>query len=234
MAYNICEKCKREISQVDEVVCSNCGKTYHSFCWKSIPNCIECGSFNSDYAKSKVEKAINNEEVVKPAKQNINYLGKECMVCGSNMTETDWIVACPDCGMPYHKECWDEIDECSRCGIQPSNVTPVNINRSESFAVSNNSASYSSNNSGMFANIGEKIKGVATFFTIVGIVIGIIICIAMSAVDESMFWAGLLTGGMVALVSWISSFVLYGFGALISSVQSTEELLYEVLDKIKK
>lgn len=226
MKLNICEKCNGEISPVDEVTCSSCGKTYHSFCWNSLPNCTACGAFNEDYSIT-VKNAVSEANVK-------NYVGQECKVCGSDMSESDWVVACPDCNMMYHKDCWDVINECSGCG-QSFNMRAVNVNKGNAVASGNiTSESYSSNNTGMFANIGEKIKGVATFFTVVGIIIGVIIFFAMLAIDGEMFLAGLLIGGVVALISWVSSFMLYGFGALVSSMQKTEELLNEVLDEIKK
>ena len=88
------------------------------------------------------------------------------------------------------------------------------------------------NSDGMFANIGEKIESVATFSTIIGIIIGVIIFVVMLFMGS--FLLGLVIGGMVALISWVSSFLLYGFGALISSSQNTERLLIEVLKVIKK
>lgn len=40
------------------------------------------------------------------------YTGEKCIVCGKAFAEDDDIVVCPDCGTPYHKECWPEDNIC--------------------------------------------------------------------------------------------------------------------------
>ncbi|MBR4282802.1 MAG: DUF2628 domain-containing protein, partial [Clostridia bacterium] len=34
------------------------------------------------------------------------FNGKRCSVCGLSFGENDDVVACPECGAPYHRECW--------------------------------------------------------------------------------------------------------------------------------
>ena len=69
----------------------------------------------------------------------------------------------------------------------------------------------------MFKNIGGKIKGLAAFFAWVGIIgsilggIGLMIAIG----DEIAIIAGIGIAVAGSLVSWIGSFLLYGFGQLI-------------------
>lgn len=72
----------------------------------------------------------------------------------------------------------------------------------------------------MFDNVGSKIKALASFFcwggiiasVIGGIIIGGIIVITL---DEDLVWAGLAVIIIGSLLSWVSSFVLYGFGELV-------------------
>lgn len=64
----------------------------------------------------------------------------------------------------------------------------------------------------MFENIGGKIKTLAVVTTIIGMVVSIIVAIAL----EEM---GILVGILGCLFSWIGSFVLYGFGEIIVSLQ---------------
>lgn len=163
---HICKKCKTEISPADLVSCPDCGRTYHSWCWESIPNCIGCGAFNKEYSKALADRLVKN---------NANQNQRE-----------------------------------------NSNEIIVNFD------------------SGMFSNIGGKIETLATVVTVIGIIAGIITFILMAAIDEDLFFSGLLTGGAIALFSWIGSFALYGFGALISSSQNTERVLREVLKEIRK
>ena len=79
----------------------------------------------------------------------------------------------------------------------------------------------------MFNNIGEKIKTLATIITILGIIASVISGIAfivysiVEAYDVSRLVAGIILGVLTmvvgSLISWISSFLLYGFGELIEN-----------------
>lgn len=40
------------------------------------------------------------------------YEGYTCPVCGKAFEETDDIVACPECGAPHHRECWQREGHC--------------------------------------------------------------------------------------------------------------------------
>lgn len=42
----------------------------------------------------------------------ISYNGEKCIVCESEFTDSDDIVVCPDCGTPYHRECYREKNGC--------------------------------------------------------------------------------------------------------------------------
>lgn len=41
-----------------------------------------------------------------------DYTGKKCIVCEKPFATGDDIVVCPDCGTPYHRECYLEKGEC--------------------------------------------------------------------------------------------------------------------------
>ncbi len=40
------------------------------------------------------------------------YTGNHCPVCEQAFTDTDDIVVCPDCGTPYHRDCWKKVRAC--------------------------------------------------------------------------------------------------------------------------
>lgn len=40
------------------------------------------------------------------------YSGFQCLVCGEEFKEGDDIVVCPDCGTPYHRNCWQKNNAC--------------------------------------------------------------------------------------------------------------------------
>lgn len=79
----------------------------------------------------------------------------------------------------------------------------------------------------MFNNIGGKIKGLAVTICIIGIVasvlsgIGVIAGTSVFDFDEELTAGGVLAGVFVmaigSLLSWIGSFMLYGFGQLVQN-----------------
>lgn len=153
-----------------------------------------------------------------------NYVCEKCN-CGIQIPD---LVMCPSCKKAYHRWCWKKTEKCISCE-QSTQEEPIN---GREFL--NETGDLSSYNDGMFANIGGKIEGIAKFLTAIGIILGVIICILMTSIDEDMFLIGLLIGAVIGLLSWISSFTLYGYGALISSSQNTEKLLSKLLKEIKK
>ncbi|MBR6101771.1 MAG: DUF2628 domain-containing protein [Ruminococcus sp.] len=40
------------------------------------------------------------------------YDGQKCIACNESFKDTDDIVVCPDCGTPYHRECWLREGSC--------------------------------------------------------------------------------------------------------------------------
>ena len=40
------------------------------------------------------------------------YTGNHCPVCEQAFTDTDDNVVCPDCGTPYHRDCWKKVGAC--------------------------------------------------------------------------------------------------------------------------
>ena len=67
----------------------------------------------------------------------------------------------------------------------------------------------------MFDNVGSKIKAFASFFCWGGIIASIIGGIILIGLDEDLIFAGIAVIVIGSLLSWVSSFVLYGFGELV-------------------
>lgn len=42
----------------------------------------------------------------------MNYVGLKCPVCGKTFSADDDIVVCPQCGAPYHRECYAHVGKC--------------------------------------------------------------------------------------------------------------------------
>lgn len=66
----------------------------------------------------------------------------------------------------------------------------------------------------MFNNIGEKLKGIAVIFTILGCIFSLVGAIYCWASD--MVFLGFIILIVGCLVSWLGSMLLYGFGELIT------------------
>lgn len=69
----------------------------------------------------------------------------------------------------------------------------------------------------MFDNIGGKIKTLAKVVCWIGIIACIITGIVLMATDEDLILVGILTVVVGSLLSWVSSFILYGFGQLVEN-----------------
>ena len=89
----------------------------------------------------------------------------------------------------------------------------------------------------MFDNISNKMKTSAKVLTAIGILFSVIYGVALMILDVSMIFFGVLTIIIGSLLSWVSSFTLYGFGVLIEQLEQTSnysEKSYELLNTIEK
>ena len=63
---------------------------------------------------------------------------------------------------------------------------------------------------------------------IISIIVGIVICLeALNRHSDSSFALGVLVALVGCILSWISVFVLYGFGELVDKTSSIERMLSE-------
>ena len=100
----------------------------------------------------------------------------------------------------------------------------------------------------MFTNIGNKIRTLAKVLCIIGIVLaalsGLIMMISgismlgysyTAGAGVALIFGGLVSAALGALLAWVGSFVLYGYGQLIHSVQQIEKKVlgdeYQDFDK---
>ena len=94
----------------------------------------------------------------------------------------------------------------------------------------------------MFDNIGGKIKGLAKFICWVGIIASIILGIIIISgagtsygryryTDSGMVVLGIITIVAGSILSWIGSFVLYGFGELVENSSELVEQIEEIRTK---
>lgn len=114
---------------------------------------------------------------------------------------------------------WEDTNQQKiNADIHSSNVNSPMTHQS---ATSNNIET----TSGMFSNIGSKIKTLAQVMTWLGIIAFIIIGIGIMALDDEMIFIGLIVMVVGGILSWVSSFVLYGFGQLVENSDKMVQLL---------
>lgn len=49
------------------------------------------------------------------------YIGQQCTSCRNTLTKTDDIVVCPECGSPYHRECYKMEGKCINTLLHENN-----------------------------------------------------------------------------------------------------------------
>lgn len=69
----------------------------------------------------------------------------------------------------------------------------------------------------MFENIGSKIKSLASVLRWIGIGASILAGLIMFETDDDLIGWGFLTMIVGSLMTWFSSFLLYGFGELVEN-----------------
>ena len=87
----------------------------------------------------------------------------------------------------------------------------------------------------MFDNIGEKIKALAKVSCWIGIIIFVILGFFIASIDEEFVILGIIIIVVGALICWISSFTLYGFGEIIEQLQFSNRnmnVLYQFLKQL--
>lgn len=85
----------------------------------------------------------------------------------------------------------------------------------------------------MYRNIGNKIKSLATFISVLGIVIGLItggglIFFGMSQEAELLIIIGIPVAIVLPVLSWIGGFFMYGFGELINETSEIKRYLVSI------
>ena len=178
-------------------------------------------------------------------------MADKCKYCNTNVKSTDQQVNCPNCGSLYHYSCWKYFTEkCESCGFENEDYKQAKIKAEEKkqeehklqqqYQNATKSAGANSNNvlnyeeTGMFANIGEKLKSWAKKCFILGIVSGVIIAIGLFVMDEDLFFVGVGAGIMEIAGAWAFSLILYAFGELVSNSKESKKIQQEILNELRK
>lgn len=201
--------------------CEHCGKTNNSFFGDALELgdkkilCYRCAEF--------VRRDINNLYYVKDEAEFSNIeqiILRSCRIHFSKEI-TEQITSKID--TVYKKQFPDN----------PTRTPPPRISEQDA-RVSKNpppspkqslSAPKSESNEdiGWFHNIGGKIKVLASVCTVIGIILSILLGVFLIGYSETPVY-GILVFFVGPLLSWVSSFFIYGFGQLIENSDKLLEL----------
>ena len=59
------------------------------------------------------------------------HTGEPCFACGKTFLEHDDVVVCPDCGTPYHRECWKAKGACINLSLHDSGESWKSVRQQE-------------------------------------------------------------------------------------------------------
>ena len=93
---NKCPVCHKLVLNGDPMEeCHSCHSVYHKKCWDESGGCIlRCHTNNS----------------ISPVS------GLVCPYCMMQINSEDDYITCPKCGIPHHRDCWDENGGCTTYG----------------------------------------------------------------------------------------------------------------------
>jgi len=77
----------------------------------------------------------------------------------------------------------------------------------------------------MFDNIGGKIKSLAQVVCWIGIITSVIYGIVLMGTDDDLIFFGFIVMVVGTLLSWVSSFTLFGFGEIIEDTKLIRKVL---------
>lgn len=113
------------------------------------------------------------------------------------------------------------------------NTTKEYISGGVNYAQENINNTLNNEETGMFANVGEKLKGWAKANFVLGVIFGIITAIAMMVIGEEFIIPGILSGVMEIAAAWAFSLILYAFGEVVSNSKESKKLQQQILDELK-
>ena len=59
------------------------------------------------------------------------YTGAKCLVCNEVFKDGDDIVVCPECGTPYHRDCYKQAGKCINDELHEKGGSWVKANEAE-------------------------------------------------------------------------------------------------------
>lgn len=160
-----------------------------------------------------------------------------CEKCGSKISFPADVITCDNCGKTYHRWCWKSVTNCKACGVVNKDYDVEWANRLDKVNNKNEEKSYATTgngDSGMFSNIGEKLKGWARAYFVISVVVAVIAVIATFIIDLFLFPAIVGVAIGVVLSAWIVSLILYAFGEFVANSKESKIIQREILEELRK
>ena len=184
-------------------------------------------------------------------------MAERCTLCTYKFKEDENIVVCETCGSKYHDSCWNRIVQCDKCGActplgtrvaekqrqvemqaqeedTKKQETQANFSAGVHYVKDNINNKLNNEETGMFANVGEKLKTWAKVTAVFGVISGIITVIAMLIIDEYMLLAGVVAGVIEVVSAWAMALILYAFGELVSNSKESKNIQQQILDELRR
>ena len=58
----------------------------------------------------------------------MKYKGEKCFYCNEEFNDNDDVVVCPECGTPYHRDCYKQAGSCINHQLHESGESWKNTN----------------------------------------------------------------------------------------------------------
>lgn len=189
-------------------------------------------------------------------------MAEKCPRCEDKIRNGESYVECPNCKQRYHTWCWGFMKTCKNCGYenpnnlyneearnhQEKNQQDINLQSSpegteqpikayvtlnDNYVKGNVNSHINYEETGMFANVGEKLKTWAKVTAVFGVISGIITVIAMLIIDEYMLLAGVVAGVIEVVSAWAMALILYAFGELVANSKESKNIQQQILDELR-
>ena len=161
-------------------------------------------------------------------------MAERCALCSWVIEDNEKTISCQKCGSKYHAGCWSHMKKCYECGAPTSGEqAPEGENDDNGYIFNKKAKGVHIGEKGLFANIGEKLKGWAKATAVLGIVFGIITCISVFAFGEELILIGVIAGVFEILSAWAFALILYAFGELVQNSKESKEIQQQILIELK-
>ena len=163
VTFQFCPQCGRRLSESQPVrrcaccgesilsdeafhECRFCGRLYHHDCWRVAGHCVNADCPGNDISQD--------------ASDGVSVM---CSICGTEVEPTDERHVCPDCGLVYHEDCWQENQGCATYGCASSSGIDVHAAEGEGNGDAPTPENLSQDGVGVCPHCGVSVNAHSTF-----------------------------------------------------------------------